>query len=402
MPRKRGWGEGEVVSLPNGRARVRWREGGQRRSRNFPSRQLAEVFLRGVLGDLARERAGQAPDPRRFPPLSTLADGWIERRKTTHRSWSDDRGRWNHHLAPHFGKLRPADVEVATIRAFVEAKLKAGANKDTIRLCIACGSSLFSDLAERPRETGVERNPFLGLPKTLKRLYRSDYDSRFTPYVERLDDVRRIFQAMPEPQRVAYAIGAVAGLRPGEILALGWDNIRQGEQIDVRGQVQDGRHGPTKDNEARILRGAFLEPLWSVLAAWRLKTDGKGLLFAPTLTKTPGRRIGAFMHPKRLKEGLATAAEKTGLDVMTWAKPWYQATRHTFATHWLRAGHSLAELATVLGHSNTWVTEHYAHVRLGARQDDPWTLDLLAEPAEVVDLGPRLPPASRQRKHRSA
>jgi hypothetical protein len=58
---------------------------------------------------------------------------------------------------------------------------------------------------------------------------------------------------------------------------------------------------------------------------------------------------------------------------MEWEKPWYEATRHTFASHWVKAGRPLAQLANVLGHSATWVTERYAHLR----PDDTDTRDLL-------------------------
>jgi integrase len=398
MPRRR-WGEGEVERLPSGSFRVRWNDSGRRVSRTFPTLQLAETFRRGIIGDIARERAGLPVDPRMFPSLEKLATDWIERRKVTHRSWSDDRGRWRLHLAQVFGRLRPAEVDVATIRAFVEGRVKAGTNRDTIRLEVACLSSFFSDLTERPRETGVTANPCRNLPKNLRRLFKSEHDPRFTPYVERLVDVRRIHQAMPELQGIAYAIGACAGLRPGEILALRWDHVRDGERVDVREQAQDGRLAPLKDVDARILQGPFLAPLWPILAAWRLKTGGRGLVFPPELTRTPGRRIGAFTHPKRFKEGLTGAAEACGLPaVMTWHKPWYQATRHTFATHWMRAGHSLGELAMVLGHSSTWVTERYAHIRPGPEREDPWSMDLAAPVGEVVELAPQTPHEARHAK----
>lgn len=398
MAKRRAWGEGEVIRLPNGRARVRWREDGRRKSKNFASVTLAEVFRRGTIGDLARESAGMRPDPRKFPALEKLAQDWIARREHTHRSWVDDRGRWNHHLGPVFGRMRPAEVDVPAIRSFVEARHREGMNADTLRLLIACLSSMFTDLCERPKETGVSLNPCRGLPKNLRQLMRSTHDPRFTPYVERLVDVRRLFQEMAEPQRVAYAIGACAGLRPGELLALEWPDVdEQDLRINVRWQAQDGRQGPLKDNEARIVQGEFLAPLVPVLKAWRLKTGGRGLLFPPELTRTPGRRMGEYMHPKRLKEGLEAAVAACKLPtIATWSKPWYQSTRHTFATHWLRAGHHFGELALVLGHSSTWVTERYAHIRPSRERDeDPWTLDLLAAPGEVVEIGTKLPPASR-------
>jgi len=40
---------------------------------------------------------------------------------------------------------------------------------------------------------------------------RPTHDPRTTPFVEKLDDLRRIYLHLPEPLNVAYAIGALAG-----------------------------------------------------------------------------------------------------------------------------------------------------------------------------------------------
>ncbi len=391
MARRRTWRTGQLVppSAPGGTWGVRWPERGKRPFRGgFRSKVEAQKALAKAVGAVASERSGVPPDHRSLPALDALATEWLKRRENTHRSWRHDRGRWRHHLAPHFGSLRAPQVGTAEIRAFVEAELRAGVARTTIGLGVRCLSTFFSDLCERPRETGATSNPVAGLPRSLRRLYRSDHDPRFTPYIQRLPQVVALFQSMPEPQRVAYAIGVVAGLRPGEILALDWTCVDEAaHRIDVVRQVQNGRAGPTKDDEARIVQGAFLAPLVAVLKAWRVRTGGRGLLFPPSLTRTPGKRTGAFMHPKRLAEGLATGAAAAGMpEIVDWQHPFYSATRHTMATHWVRAGHAIGELAIVLGHSTTWVTERYAHIRPGPRDGDPWTLDLLRAPAGVETL----------------
>jgi integrase len=397
MPKRRNWGSGEVIppAAPGGSWAVRWREqdGERRYQGRIRSKVEAQKLLAKVLGDLALDRAGLPRDPRDLPTLDSLAAGWLERRQHTHRSWGDDRGRWKIHLSPHFGKLRAPAVDTAAIRAFVEAKLRAGTNKTTIGLCVRCLSTFFSDLCERPRETGATLNPVAGLPKSLRRMYRSEHDHRFTPYLRRLADVRRLYQSLPEPVSIAYAIGVCAGLRTGEILALGWDDVDEdAPRIDVRRQIQNGAPCPPKDGEARIVTGDFLAPLVPALKAWRLKSGGRGLLFpAPR-----GERLSAdYFTPQRLYEPFHPAAAALGVELG--AKPWYHATRHTFASHWVRAGHPLGQLAVALGHSTTWVTDHYAHVEAG-ESEDPWALDLARREATVVPLenGQNLP------KNRSA
>jgi hypothetical protein len=65
---------------------------------------------------------------------------------------------------------------------------------------------------------------------------------------------------------------------------------------------------------------------------------------------------------------------------------WYQATRHTFASHWVLSGGSLEKLANVMGHSSIVVTERYAHLRPDLfREEDHELLDVdLLKPAAKV------------------
>jgi len=53
----------------------------------------------------------------------------------------------------------------------------------------------------------------------LMRLMRPTHDPKKTPFIEKIEDVRRTYLALPEPLNVAYAIGAFAGLRTGEVFA---------------------------------------------------------------------------------------------------------------------------------------------------------------------------------------
>jgi integrase len=366
---KRRWGSGELVppARPGGPWGIRWRENGRRRFKGaFPTRDLAARALDRIRGELASMRAGLPPDPRGAPRLAALVDEWLARREHTHRSWRKDRGRWKLHLKPVFGHLRAGDVDQGRIRAFVEERLRSGLDPATVQLCVRLASSLFSDLVERPRDTGATVNPFKGLPATLRRLYRPRHDPRLVPFVERLDDVRRLYLAMPVPERVAYAVGALAGLRTAEILAVSWEQIDlEARRLVVRWQVQDGDLAPLKDDEPRIL--PISSALLPVLAEHRLRTGGRGLLFPPA---RPGRISGTarkparFMRPHRLAAALAAAAREVKRpDIIEWEKPWYQATRHTYASQYVMAGGSLEQLAVLLGHSSTEVTQRYAHLR---------------------------------------
>src|SRR5512146_3218519 len=108
--KRRGHGFGNVWQRGRGNWAVRWRENGRRCYKDgFDSRELAERVLAKIRGDLATGRAGLAPDVKNTPTLATLADPFFKGRKLTHRAGAEDGYRWNKHLAPHIGHLKPSE-----------------------------------------------------------------------------------------------------------------------------------------------------------------------------------------------------------------------------------------------------------------------------------------------------
>ena len=168
-----------------------------------------------------------------------------------------------------------------------------------------------------------------------------------------------VYPVLSEPINVAFAIGAFAGLRTGEVLGLEWSDIDSANRrIHVQRQVKDGRIEVPKDNDSRVV--PIQAPLLAVLAAWKLKSGGVGLVLKP---KHPARggnpgRPPTFLQPHTLWRHLAKALGECHLPEVTW----YQATRHTFASQWVLAGGSVMRLSSILGHSSVEVTERYAHL----------------------------------------
>ena len=77
--------------------------------------------------------------------------------------------------------------------------------------------------------------PCRAVPRATRRLYRNAHDSRTTPFLERHEDIRRVFLALEQPHATLFAIGALAGLRPGEVLGLEWTDVDiEGRRIHVR------------------------------------------------------------------------------------------------------------------------------------------------------------------------
>jgi integrase len=343
---------------------VRWRENGRRRFKGgFTSKALADALLLKIRAELQQQRAGLPSDPTGLPRLQAEWDRWIVRRAVTHRDAVNDRSRWKRHLGPTFGRLRAPDVTPAVIRAFVENRIAAGLNPATVGSCVRLLSTFFSDLVERPRETGATSNPVRAVTRATRRLYKATHRPEDTPFIRTLADVVRLHGKLLDPAATAFAIGVFGGLRTGEVLALEWANVDLvALQLRVVQSVRHSKLSLPKDGESRTV--PILDALAPVLTRYKLRTGGKGFLFQAA---QPGRRAGRrgtlarFMRPGTLHEALA--ATLADLDPKLPEVTWYQATRHTFASQWVISGGNMERLALILGHSSTEVTRRYAHLK---------------------------------------
>lgn len=389
--RRRPKGSGTIVREGSGYTlRIR-AEGRRVHEAGFRTRAEAEARAAIIRAETVHRRLGAAADPRQAPTLEQLAGPWLERRVETHAAGAEDRTRWRRHLSPALGHLRPDEVGTAEIRALVEGK-RGELAPGTLRVVVSILSSLYEDLLER----GLARaNPARRLPRSVLRLLRSDHDPKTTPFLERLEDVRRVYLALPEPFAVAFALGALAGLRTGEVFSLRWVSV----DLDARRiLVSEGGRVTTKDREPRAV--PILDPLLPVLEAWRLRHPGAGLVVPPL--RCDGSRIDKATPGPVLAAALASLGlEREGLG-------WYEATRHTFASHWAMQGRSLRELQRILGHSSIAITERYAHLA-----PDYWSpgvhgalpVDLTPGAGVVGAIGPntsdRAEPASTTTRKRS-
>jgi integrase len=383
--RRRTWGSGSLFER-DGRWFIRWRESGKQRCKSFTSKEVAEEALAKNLADIERDAEGLRRDYRRAPTLNELAAPWLERRAKTHRDSRACRCRWKLHLGPAFGRLRPHQVDAGKIRAFVEQKLAEGQSPTSVGHFVRHMSTFYADLIEQGH---APSNPVASLPRSTRRLYRSIYDTTSTPFLETTEAIRRVYLGMDEPFNVMFAVGALAGLRTGEVLGLSWrDCDLEGRRIFVRCQMQEGRLCGLKDDEPRIV--PILTSLAPILAEWKLKTGGTGLLFRPANAEKGGRpdlgTMPTFIRPHTMHRHLHKALAACGLPNMTW----YSATRHTFGSCFVLGGGSLELLSKILGHASVTTTEkHYCHLRVNLFAEkafDAISVDLSQPKGNVVSL----------------
>lgn len=377
--RRRPHGAGTMITRGNRTIIQFYDVDGKRRTKSLPDpdtakRLLAEVTKRvqdGIYGLGESHRTDLAS-------LSQFAVIWLAAR-IAHESHYDDTSRWTNHLKPLIGDLTPNEVDVSVLKTTMAALRTKGLSKATVKLCMALLSSFYSDLVE---DGHAKMNPTRMLSKKTRREFlKSDHDPKDVPFIKDPNDIFRIYDALflQHPSvALAYAIGALAGLRTSEIRALDWSNVSMERRtIVVREQAQrrkgklaaqltaDGK-SQVKDGEARVV--PILDSLYPILKKHEVITGPIGLVCPAILGMNGGaqtgprrRFLGEHLIAKLLRETLA----KLGIEPMIF----YRASRHSFASQWVRGGGTLEKLQEILGHSSVLVTERYAHLLPGRFSD---------------------------------
>jgi integrase len=349
--RRKSKGQGSVYRRKGAQTwTVAWTQHGtQQFEHGFPDEDTAERFRKLKVVDVAEGRDLRLQKRKATGTLSELVEAWLKIRFGTHRSADQDGYRWANHLKPAIGHLAPDDVDVSTLRKLIEVKLAEGLAPATVQLLVRLVSTLYTDLIEDGVAT---KNPARMLPKKTRQRIRPAHDPKKTPYVEKREDIGRLFQALPEPTNIAYAISALAGLRPGEARALKWINV----DLDRRKiYVRESVKGPTKDKDSR--EAPIVQALYELLTAWQDKNPNphNGLVCPPMQGATR-----KFLDDHTIGKRMRDACKAIGLPPMTF----YETGRHSFASHWVLAGGSIEKLRVILGHSTVLVTERYAHLKV--------------------------------------
>ena len=321
----------------------------------FPDEDTARRVLAVKIGELAAGRGG-LKTPKPSGPLAGIVNEWLKVRRSTHRAADKDEYRWRNHLAPFLGRYSPDDVDVGMLKRIIAVKLGEGLSPATVRLMMRLVSTLYSDLIDDGKAT---KNPARMLPKRTRALIRPTYDPKKTPFLERKKDIAKVYQALPAPYNVAFALSALAGLRPGEVRALKWDNVNLARRLIY---VRESVNGPTKDKDSR--EAPIVPGLHELLVERKKKNPhpSNDLVCPPSFGLLGRAAAGPrrkYLGDHKLSSLIKNACKKLRLPELTF----YEAGRHTFASQWVLNGGSIEKLREILGHSTVLVTERYAHLK---------------------------------------
>jgi integrase len=218
--RRRGSGEGSIFKDPqSGRWRAQLDVGedasGRRRRRKVSGRTRAEVA--GKLRQLQRDLDDGVSVDGRQVTVAALCEDWLRQSSGELSRNTQDLRIWavRQHLVPALGARRIRELSADDVARFLQDKAAAGYSRATLE---KLRGVLVQTLRHAERQGLVVGNvaglvPTPAGPRAPGRSLT----------VEQANDL--LAAASAHPLEAAIVVGLTCGLRPGELLALAWDNV---------------------------------------------------------------------------------------------------------------------------------------------------------------------------------
>lgn len=368
-----------TIEERNGKFRVRLPRAldPDRRSRTFETRELAERFLRGASAEL------QAASPHGHDTLASLGDEMLDARELAGiRSMKRERSAWRLHvMTSKLATMPLASITRRDVQAWVDelsrkkpanARHRRGArviSKESVRIALHMLRTALAFARDREYLDESAPDPLVNIK--LGREVMTDDTWTFLS----ADEIAMVIRCEKIPDRFKelFIVAVHSGLRVGELWALAWGNVElEGERPQL--VVRFSHDGPTKTGKVR--RVPLLAPALDVLQRMRARlpahVDDDELVF--TALRGGAYRRGEDAGWGDRKLSITSARPARGRVIPGWKtlagikRPvrFYDATRHTFASHlvmgtWGTAW-TLQEVAAMLGHSSVTMTQRYAHL----------------------------------------
>jgi len=358
----------------------RWREQGRQRSRLFDRRVdaqawEAEVRRRRQLGPLSVQQLTTRGGP-------TL-DWWIEHR------WAPEHGAtleqatrdryasvYKCHIVDSLGDIPLVELTVARMREWQAALGQAGTSAETIHKARTLLSSVLRHAAE---SEAIPGNP-ISLVRAPKANQRDAVSPLAPATIEAIAlalrrPAAREIAASPPGQRprrryklpapgtpqtrrrdaLIVSLLAYAGLRPGELRALRWEDVHEHTILVQRAANPDGSIKVTKTGRRRAVR--LFAPLAQDLREYRLAV-GRPPDRAPIVASAAGTQWTKTDWENWRERQWAPACRAAGLDPV----PRTYDLRHSFVSLLLAEGRQPVWIAQQAGHSLAVLLSTYAHL----------------------------------------
>jgi len=307
-------------------------------------------------------------EPDRPETFENLAKPWANARGEAgadglprRAAWVDDVSRMNRHILPFWGSYPILECgSVQLVREFIREREKE-VGGTTVGHILRLLSRFFNELPDDLRRR--IGNPVAKLDKADRP--RRSHDPKTTPFLENKADIRLLIDNLPHIVREVYALCVLTGARPAESQALWPADINLSRrtihlQRAAKRKAKPGepKVGPLKDHESRIV--PINEDLLYIFRDYFMRRSEKQItsqFLFPALRARKG--ASGMIDGHTLEEVFNETRDALGLPKVTF----YQASRHTFASHYVIDGGSIERLSKILGHSSVQVTERYTHLR---------------------------------------
>jgi len=247
----------DISRKPNGKWELRWREGGQRRSRTFDRKGDATAF---EADRIRRKQLGHAAVPDDVPVREFVETYWaLHANPNLAESTRDFYARtWVNHIMPRLGDYGVRELTPKRLARFREEPEKAEVGAATVRKAMAIIQSILSFAVA---EELIDFNPAASVPKP-------GYQRAREPHIFLPAEVEEIRDKLTSPRdRALVSLLAYSGPRPEEVVCrLAWEDI--GERAI--------RYRDTKRHRVRFT--PLLAPLAEDLREWFLasgRPEGK-------------------------------------------------------------------------------------------------------------------------------
>lgn len=319
---------------------IDFRHEGERHRLRSPDNTKAGALVYEAL--IRRRLANGEPLKARtdYPIFAEFVEEWYEQYVKIDNKMSTiktKRSTIDNHLVPFFGKMRLDKISVRDVILFQGRQIKKGLNKKTINNQVGILTKCLHS-AHEWRVLDVQ-------PPKIKKLKvaPTSFDYLTT------EECGLLLSNESEPMwRLMILTAMHTGMRLGELCGLKWQDIDfMTGVISIQRNIVRGVIGSPKSNKMRYV--PMTTQLSQVLERARQK-DGYVFHRNDLTGKEPITQSVAGNAIRRL-------CKAVGLRHIGW-----HTLRHTFASHLVQKGASLAVVQELLGHSTIEMTMRYAHL----------------------------------------
>lgn len=276
---------------------------------------------------------------------------------------------FNNHILPYFGKRRLDSIKSMDLVDWQNDKLESY-SESTVMKYRTILNTIFLDAL---REELIEKNPFTSVQKP-KKQKKFGESSKINPFS--LGEVNDLINKADGYLKNFIAILAFTGMRPGELLALTWDDIDfENEMISIYKTRLHGKDGLPKTKAS--IREIEMLPIVKkyLVEQYSLTKDNVNHQVFSTLSKKQFYSCDSIAS--RFKKLLSKDDNR-----------YLYQLRHTFASIMMNEGEDIYWVSQMMGHEHIDITlKTYTHFyKLSERKKDRKKRALFLENVSIPSL----------------